>query len=161
MVLIIFYTLTDDSPNLEGKYTNMQAAGSFVFTSIVIVVNMKILISSFEITLILLFLVIASIASYFAAFWFLTYYSAEADDFGVFYELITFAQTYMTLIFFTFSYVLIDAGMRFASLEINAIFLRRKELQEYQERLYKKAQAQTAIQTKITKWESKYCSCHL
>jgi len=128
MVMVIFETMTENSPNIDGMYSDLFAAGSYVFSCIVIVVNMKILISSFEVTLILLLLVIASIAIYFVAFWFITYYNPAADDFDVFYELMTFSQSYMTIIFFTFSYVLIDAGMRYASLEINAIFIRRKEL---------------------------------
>lgn len=74
-------------------------------------------------------LVLASIAVYLACLWFASSYSAATDDFGAFYEILTFPETYVTLIFFMFSYVLIDAGMRTASLEINAIYLRRIELQ--------------------------------
>mmetsp|Transcript_7020 Transcript_7020/g.9770 ORF Transcript_7020/g.9770 Transcript_7020/m.9770 type:complete len:129 (+) Transcript_7020:452-838(+) len=128
MVLIIFYTMTLNSPNENGKLLNMQGSGALVLTNIVLVVNMKILISSFEITFILLMLVLVSIAIYFGCFWFSTYYSAETLDFGAATELLTFGETYVTLIFFMFSYVLVDAGMRYASLEINAIYLRRREL---------------------------------
>ena len=117
---------------------------------------MKILISSFEITFILLLLVLISIGVYLACLWFATYYSAASDDFGAFYELLTFPETYVTLMFFMFSYVLIDAGMRYTSLEINAIYLRRMELQEYNERLARHAMKDKAISRKITKWESKY-----
>ncbi len=128
MVMIIFYTLTSQSPNYWGKIGGMQSAGSFIFTCIVIVVNMKLLISSYEITIYLLFLVLASIAVYIAAFWFLSYYSAVADDFGVFGHLMTFTETYWTMFFFCFSYVLIDAGLRYASVEINQIYMKRMEI---------------------------------
>lgn len=116
---------------------------------------MKILISSFEITFILLLLVLISIGVYLACLWFATYYSAASDDFGAFYELLTFPETYVTLMFFMFSYVLIDAGMRYTSLEINAIYLRRMELQEYNERLARHAMKDKAISRKITKWENR------
>ena len=160
MVMVIFFTMTKESPNVNGNLLNMQGSGACVFTFIVIVVNMKILISSFEITFILLILVIASIVAYFACLWFATYYSAESDDFGAFYELLTFPETYVTLLFFAFSYVLIDAGMRYASLEINAIYMRRKELQEFNERLAREALKEKSIQRRISRWDSKY-SNHL
>ena len=80
--------MTMASPNVNGNLLNMQGSGSFVLTNIVIVVNMKILISSFEVTLILLLLVLASIAVYLVCFWFATYYSAETDDFGTLVELL-------------------------------------------------------------------------
>ena len=131
MVLILFITMTKNSPNNIGKMMNMQGAGALVLTNIVFVVNMKLLISSFEITLVLLFLVLASIAVYILCLWFTTIYSKETLDYGIFYELMTFGETYVTMIFFLFSYVLVDAGMRYASLEINAIYMRRKQLQEY------------------------------
>ena len=53
------------------------------------------------------------------------------------------------------SYVMVDAGMRYASLEINQIFMRRKQLQEYQELLAKK-QMKGTITRKITTYDSKF-----
>jgi len=47
MVMVIFFTMTKDSPNYNGNLLNMQGSGACVLTFIVIVVNMKILISSF------------------------------------------------------------------------------------------------------------------
>ena len=135
MVQVIYFTMTFDSPSYVGMTASMQTAGALVFTCIVIVVNMKLFISSFEITWWLILLVMLSILSYFVCFWFLTWYSAEADDFDVFMELVTFAQTYAILIFFMFSYVLVDSGMRYASMEINAILERRKEREEYEARM--------------------------
>ena len=83
--------MTFDSPSYVGMTASMQTAGALVFTCIVIVVNMKLFISSFEITWWLILLVMLSILSYFVCFWFLTWYSAAADDFDVFMELVTFA----------------------------------------------------------------------
>lgn len=128
MVIVIFHTLTSTSPNFWGKIGGMASGGSFIFTCIVIVVNMKLMISSYEITHVLLFLVIASIAFYIFCFWFMSFYSAETDDFGIFTHLMTFTETYSTMFFFCFSYVLIDAGMRYASIEINQIYMKRREI---------------------------------
>lgn len=118
---------------------------------------MKLLISSYEITIYLLFLVIASIAVYIAAFWFLSYYSALADDFGVFGHLMTFTETYWTMFFFCFSYVLIDAGLRYASVEINQIYMKRMEIQELRLKYQKAASAKNAVKELISYSASKYC----
>ena len=128
----------------------MQAAGSFVITSIVIVVNIKLLISSFEVTSWIVLLIVLSIAFYMGTFWFFTWYSAEADDFGVFYELFTFSMAYVLLFFFMSSYVLVDSGMRYASMEINAILERRKERAEYEAMLKKRSLKGITVQRKIT-----------
>lgn len=149
MVMIIFYTLTSNSPNYWGKIGGMESGGSFIFTCIVLVVNMKLLISSFEITGYLLFLVIASISVYVFCFWFASWYSPEASDYGVFTHLMTFTETYFTGMFFAFSYVLIDAGMRYASLEINTIYMRRREIQEYHIKLKRDYLSSTAVHKQI------------
>ena len=86
MVLIVFSTLTSLSPSYYGHQGSMQMAGSFVMTCIVIVANIKLLISSFEMTFWLYLLVLISIVVYFGCFWFIAWWSAESDDFGIFYE---------------------------------------------------------------------------
>ena len=65
--------------------------------------------------------VIGSIVFYFFCFWGITIYSAEADDFGIFTELFASLETYSAAIFIMFSYVLIDSGMRYGNIEVNAI----------------------------------------
>lgn len=67
-----------------------------------------------------------------ASFWFLTYYSAESDDFGIFFELFQTSEAYITLAFAMSSYVLVDVGMRYASLEIKSLMEQRKERAEYE-----------------------------
>ena len=99
----------------------MQMGGSFVFTCIVIVANVKLIISSFEMTVWLWVLVLTSIFVYIGCFWFITWYSASSDDFGIFIELFVNVETYVSLIFFMSSYVLIDNGMRYASMELRAL----------------------------------------
>ena len=70
--------------------------------------------------------VFGSIVLYFAAFWFMTYYSALSDDFGIFTELFGSMETYAAMAFIMFSYVLIDSGMRYANIEVTAIMEQRK-----------------------------------
>ena len=99
----------------------MQAAGNFTFTCIVVATNIKLLISAYRIVWPLFLLVLGSIVIYFSAFWFLTSYSAESDDYGIFGELFASMETYASAIFIMFSYVLIDSGMRHGNTEVNAI----------------------------------------
>ena len=96
-------------------------AGSFVMTCIVIVANIKLLISSYEMTLWLNLLVVTSIVVYLACFWFITWWSAESNDFGIFIELFENIESYFALVFFMSSYVLIDCGMRYASIEMRVL----------------------------------------
>ena len=110
MVQIVFATLTSISPNWSGHQGSMQMGGSFVFTCIVIVANVKLIISSYEMTVRLWLLILTSIIVYIACFWYITWWSAAADDFGIFIELFVNAETYVSLIFFMSSYVLIDSG---------------------------------------------------
>lgn len=150
MVAIIYSTLTSLSSSFWGKMGSMQAAGSFTLTCIVIVSNIKLLISSFEITPILIILVALSIIIYLIAFWFITWYSPEADDYGVFIELFTFFETYALLYFFMTSYVLIDIGMSYTSMEINAIMERRKARAIYETKLKELKKKGSSVKTRIT-----------
>jgi hypothetical protein len=135
----------------------MQAAGNFTLTCIVIVVNIKLLISSFEMTTVLLFFVVASIAVYMVSFWFITYYSAVTDDYHIFIELFINPVTYVLLAFFMYSYVLVDSGMRFTSVEVNMIMERRKERALYEAKIkeFGMRKRDTVIKTRINTIKSK------
>ena len=86
-ILIIFNTMTSKSPNESGKSGSMQTAGNFTLTCVVIVSNMKLLVSAYEVTYMLVGTVFASFAIFFLFFWVLTIWDKAADDYGVFVEL--------------------------------------------------------------------------
>ena len=111
---------------MSGKSFSMQAAGNFTFSCIVVATNVKLLISAYRIAWPLYVLVVGSIVIYFSVFWFMTYYSAASDDFGIFGELFASMETYASAIFIMFSYVLIDSGMRYGTIEVNAILEQNK-----------------------------------
>lgn len=127
-------------------------------TCIVIVANVKLLISSFEVTIQALFLITGSIAVYLVSFWFITYYSAEADDFGVFVELFINSKTYMSMAFFMSSYVLVDYGMHYTSIEVRSMSERRKTRALYEAKLkeIQKTKKDTSIKTQINTIKSKF-----
>lgn len=133
-------------------------AGSFVMTCIVIVANIKLLISSYEMTLWLNLLVVTSIVVYLACFWFITWWSAESNDFGIFIELFENIESYFALVFFMSSYVLIDCGMRYASIEMRVLLEQRKLRHLYEAKLkeLKNPPKNTAIRKRISTVTSKY-----
>ena len=106
----------------------------------------------------LVFFVLGSIIVYFACFWFFTWYSVESIDYGILNELFTFAETYLTLFFFTCSYILVDSGLIYAGMEINAIMDRRKERALIEAKLKAMANPNkgAAITRRLTKMESKF-----
>lgn len=126
-VQVIYLTLTAISPTQTGKSFSMQAGGNFIFTCIVIAANVKLLISAYQITWPLIILVFSSIVLYFGFFFLVTWYSPEADDFGIFIELFGSWEAYGALYFVMCSYVLIDNGMRYANIEVTQLMEQRKE----------------------------------
>jgi len=84
-----------------------------VFGTIVIIVNVKVLISSYQYTFWICLWVFISILSFFVIFAILTNaikYS-NSDLNGEFVHTYGEMQTYLVLLFFTFSYILIDNGL--------------------------------------------------
>ena len=89
----------------------MWFAGAFVFTTLVIVSNMKILISSYLINGFMLFLVIGSVLFYFLCLWMISHFLTASQQFGALGMLARSPQTYLIGILFTFMFVLTDTGL--------------------------------------------------
>ena len=155
MLAIVFLTLTSLSPNYEGHLGSIELGGSFVFTCIVIVVNIKILISSFEITFVAVLIISASIVSYIVCFWLITIYSPASNDYYIFYETFLFPETYFSLFFFMSSYVLVDSGMRYAGLEIDDMITRRRDRDLLEQKRKQKQQTHTSVKSRIVTYDSK------
>ena len=125
LILTLSYYIYNE-PNDVGKLNCMVSTGAFVFGSIVIVVNYKLFIASSQHSWIFTFIIVASVASYFGVFLILNSIPIY-NDFGTFEMLFSEPISYFALVFFTFSYVLIDAGAKFANNQINTWYLDRKE----------------------------------
>ena len=130
--------------------------GSFVFTMLVIIANVKILISSFLITWPIVFLVVASTVFFFIVFWGVSTLDPASDSFGNLQNLVTFPQTYLFLFFFCSGYILIDVGLHYLRIELEAWYQRRLSRHLLEEKL-KKAKDTTTIRRKVTIFKSKYC----
>lgn len=85
----------------------------FVFGAVVIIVNLKVMISSSVWDFLAVFFMLGSIVSFFLCFWGLasikSYYL-----YGVYTEILDIPESYLAFFFFAFSYILIDAGMHSA-----------------------------------------------
>ena len=69
VLFVAYYTLEYDSPNNDGLFAGVWIPGEFVFGCLVIMVNIKVLISSYLISFWLLFLCIGSTLFYILCYW--------------------------------------------------------------------------------------------
>lgn len=85
-----------------------------MFGAVVIIVNLKVLISSSVWDFFAVFFVLGSIVSFFVIFWLMSsipsYYL-----YGIYDEILRMPESYLSLFFFAFSFLLIDAGMHSAN----------------------------------------------
>ena len=102
-------------------------------------------------------LILTSIIVYIACFWYITWWSPAADDFGIFTELFVNVETYVSLIFFMSSYVLIDSGMRYAGMEMRVLLEQRKERAIFEAKIkdLKNPKKNKAVKKRISQVTSK------
>jgi magnesium-transporting ATPase (P-type) len=72
LLLFLAFITLDGAEQLNGQIGGITLDGNFVFAAIVIIVNIKVLINSYQYTFWSIFLVFGSIASFFLFFWGLT-----------------------------------------------------------------------------------------
>ena len=68
-MFLAFYALEYESSNADGKFSGVWVSGNLVMTMLVIVSNMKILVSSFLIEGVIIFCVFGSVSFFFLIFW--------------------------------------------------------------------------------------------
>ena len=124
LCLVAFITL-DSSTEQFGQMGGLSLEGNFIFCAIVIIANVKVLISSFQYTFWICFLVFGSIASFFIVFILFSNWTFVSTT-GEFYHTYNLLQTYFTLVFFTLSYILIDHGMQLVGAELRYLDERRR-----------------------------------
>ena len=98
-----------------------------MFGCIVIAVNYKLFIACTQHTWQSVTLILLSIGSYFGVFLVLDSIPIY-NDYGTFQVLFSEPISYFAIVFFTFSYVLIDAGAKFANSTVTSWYIRRKSV---------------------------------
>lgn len=129
LLFLAFYEL-DSAPHIDGKTGGMLVDGGYVFTVVVVLVNIKVLVSSYIFTGWENFFIWGSVASYYLSFWGISS-APKSGAFGEFQFMSLYPQQYLGLFFFTSAFLLIDIGMQQAHREI----ARWKAVRERQEKL--------------------------
>lgn len=149
--------LGSDSCDEDGKFGGIWISGNLTFGTIVIVSNMKILISSYQVSIFNVFLVMASTLVYILFYTTISSGITVSNDFGTFYMLMSAPQTYFALLLFTFMFVLIDSGSIYLNIYINK--WQRAHIRKHQKLLEKKNKSsKSVVRSKVTKFKSK-CAC--
>ena len=94
----------------------------------VVVVNVKVLISSYEFTAWLVLLVGLSIIAYYLCFMLLSFLFESSTLYGCMQITFEIVLNYLVLVFFTFCYIIIDTGLMMANSELRN-FLQEKRAQ--------------------------------
>lgn len=149
---LAFYTL-DTSQQSNGMLGCFQNDGNFIFGTIVTVVNLKVLVSSYAYTWPLVVSVAVGILSFYAIFIGASYWQYY-DLTGNAQHLFNSPETYLTLFFFCSGYLLVDYGLVMANNEINNWLIKQKEFDQYKQR--KAAlKDETITRKKVTTYHSK------
>lgn len=152
LVIIIFVTM-DSAQEQNGQIGGLTNDGNFMFCALVIIVNVKILISSFEHSFWSLFFIFGSILSFFLVFDIMDHMMVTGA-YGEFWHEYNQIQVYNLLLFFTFSYVLIDNGMQMLNSEIR-YYMRIRRQQIEKEKKRKIAKDETLDQDRYVNFERK------
>ena len=116
LLVLTLFTIDLFSPNTHGMFGGMWVDGQFIFTMLVLLANVKILISSFLISGWALFFVLGSVIFFFINFWAISALFPENDDFGALQNMVTFPQTYLFFFFFCSGYGIYQRFFLVASL---------------------------------------------
>lgn len=154
IVFLVFFSLDHLSSDARGDFGGIWMAGSLVFTTLVIVSNMKIMISSYLYNGWMLFFVIGSVLFYFLTFWLLSRFITSSDQYNNLHELCISTQTYLIVILFSFMFVLTDTGLQYLNIYINKWYLAQKELAIKQQQQRDK-QSKSVIRRKVTSYKNR------
>lgn len=110
IAFLVVYTF-DNAVIQHGQQSGLALEGNYIFYTIVVVVNIKVLISSFQYTAWMLFWIVGSVLLYYVFLMLFSFAIQASDLYGIQQEQFFMAQNYFLLFFFTFCYIIIDEGM--------------------------------------------------
>lgn len=129
LCFLAFYTL-DTSTSANGMLGNLANDGNFIFGTIVCVVNLKVLVSSYQYSLYSVAAALFGIVSFFVLFATFSTWTAYGMT-GDVQHLFNSPETYLVLFFFSTGYLLVDYGLVTVNNEITQWMLRQKEIANY------------------------------
>lgn len=132
LCFLTLYTL-DSSPSYKGMMGCLDNDGNFIFGTIVTVVNLKVLVSSYQYSLQSVIAVSIGIVSFFGIFIALSYWS-KYDMSGDVQHMFNTPDAYTLLFLISTGYLLVDYGLITVNNEINSWIMKQKELAAYKQR---------------------------
>ena len=124
--MAIGFITMDTSTEFFGQMGGLTLDGNFIFGALVIIVNIKVLIGSYQYTFWSVFWIVLSIASFFGVFAMFSYLQTTSVYGELTHTYIRY-QTWCVLIFCTASYILIDSGMELVNSEIVYFMAKRRD----------------------------------
>ena len=115
IMLLCYYTVGGLFPN--GRTGDFEGTGNLVFLLLVITVNIKVLLSSYEYGVINISLMVLSDLSAFIVIW-LVAVADPTTHVGLRPKFFEFAEVWCVFFFCTFAFILWDAGSVYANTEI-------------------------------------------
>jgi hypothetical protein len=132
LCFLTLYTL-DSSPSYKGMMGCLDNDGNFIFGTIVTVVNLKVLVSSYQYSLQSVIAVSIGIVSFFGIFIGLSYWS-KYDMSGDVQHMFNTPDAYTLLFLISTGYLLVDYGLITVNNEINSWIMKQKELAAFKQR---------------------------
>lgn len=117
IAVLIVFTLQFSQIH-HGQLSGLILQGNMMFYMVVVVVNVKVLISSFEYTFWLVFWVVISVIGYYVFYFIFSFMIKESPLYGLMQETFVMSQNYLVLIFCTFCYIIIDVGLQMVNTEV-------------------------------------------
>jgi hypothetical protein len=154
-VVLAFYTMVDTVTPGGVLVGGLETNGQFVFTAIVIVVNVKVLVSSYEFsfwTIVSVFFGITAELSILFVFGIVPIYNMQGQFEHLF---MAGPQPYLVLFFIMSGYLLIDIGDRWANDEFLRWSLKRQEKKAIKERRVV-LRDNSIVRKKVTNFKSKF-----
>lgn len=99
----------------DGQDSGLTLEGTYIFYSVVMVVNIKILISSFEFTFWMLLFISIGIIGYYGFYMLFSFGLMSSTLYGLMQQTFFMPQNYLVLVFFSFCYIIIDEGLQTAN----------------------------------------------
>ena len=155
IMFVSYYTLEYHSPNDDGKYGGFWIPSNLTFGMLVIVSNMKILVSSYRINWVILFLTFGSTAMYFVIYTLQSNTGPKSEQYGTLDMLARMGQTYLVVILFTFMFILVDTGLSYLNIYINKWYFKAIEKAQLMQKK-KDYMSKSVIKRKVSTYQSKY-----
>jgi len=126
LVWLVFFTFNEGTIQ-NGQLTGIALDGTFVFYAIVWVVNVKVMISSFEVTFWMLFWIFLSILMWYMSYLLFSFAFMSTNIYGLMQETFVMSQNYLVLVFFVFCYIIIDEGLQTVNSMVREVMQARRE----------------------------------